>query len=144
MSQEERSEALIEAITDEQPRKYVVYEIGPPVTAAEGDREYTITSALIDAAGRRATNDDIDTYIDRHGIDRLATALTYAVDREHGEVMHRMMADDLDISPLAVEIILQALRPVAHEYFDVDGSWRAREGWSTAYRRRTPGTRHRS
>ena len=92
------------------------------VTAADDDREYTITPTLIAAIGRRTTDDDIDTYIDRHGIAGLATALTYAVARERGEVTHRLMAQDLDVSPLAAEIILQALRPVVHEYFDIEES----------------------
>ncbi len=30
------------------------------------------------------------------------------------------MARELDISPLAAEIILQALRPVVHEHFDIE------------------------
>lgn len=41
-----------------------------------------------------------------------------------------MMADDLDISPLAAEIILQSLRPVVYEHFDIDES-RASVGDST-------------
>jgi len=111
---------VIEATTDEQPRVYVAREINLTVTAADGAREYTITPVLIDAIARRTTDDDIDTYIDRHGIAGLATALTYTVDRERGEVTHRLMARDLDISPLAAEIILQALRPVVHEHFDIE------------------------
>ena len=113
---------VIEAISEEQPRRYVAREIDLTVTAADGAREYTITPALIDAVARRGTDDDIDTYIDRHGIAGLATALTYAVDREGGEITHRLMARDLDISPLAAEIILQALRPVVLEHFDVEAS----------------------
>ena len=113
---------VIEARTDEQPRTYVARDIDLTVTAADDDREYTITPTLIDAVGRRRTDDDIDTYIDRHGIAGLATALTYAVARERGEVTHRLMAQDLDVSPLAAEIILQALRPVVHEYFDIEES----------------------
>ena len=111
---------VIEATTDEQPRVYVAREINLTVTAADGAREYTITPVLIDAIARRTTDDDIDTYIDRHGIAGLATALTYTVDRERGEVTHRLMARDLDISPLAAEIILQALHPVVHEHFDIE------------------------
>ncbi|WP_255194643.1 DUF7437 domain-containing protein [Natronobeatus ordinarius] len=111
---------VIEATTDEQPRVYVARDINLTVTAADDAREYTITPALIDAIARRTTDDDIDTYIDRHGIAGLATALTYTVDRERGEVTHRLMARDLDISPLAAEIILQALRPVVHEHFDIE------------------------
>lgn len=113
---------VIEATSEEQPRRYVAREIDFTVTAADGTCEYTITPTFIDAVGRRATDDDIDTYIDRHGIAGLATALTYAVDRERGEITHRQMAHDLDISPLAAEIILQALRPVVLEQFDIEES----------------------
>jgi DNA-binding MarR family transcriptional regulator len=113
---------VIEVTREEQPRTYAVREIGLTVTGADDEHQYTITPALIDAVGRRETDEDIDAYIDRHGVDGLATALTYAVQRERGEVTHRLMARDLDISPLAAEIILQALRPVVHEHFDVETS----------------------
>jgi hypothetical protein len=71
----------------------------------------TITPALIDAVGRHETDGDIDTYIHRHGVAGLAMALTYAVARERTEATHRLMAENLSISPLAAEMILQALRP---------------------------------
>jgi DNA-binding transcriptional ArsR family regulator len=111
---------VVEVTDDEQPRRYAACTIDLTVTRAAGDREYTITPALIDAVGRRETNADIDTYIDRHGVAGLATALTYAVARERGEVTHRLMAEDLDISPLAAEMILQALWPVVHEHYDIE------------------------
>jgi DNA-binding MarR family transcriptional regulator len=111
---------VVEVTHDEQPRRYAAREIDLTVTTAAGDREYTITPALIDAVGRRETNDEIDTYVDRHGVAGLATALTYAIARERGEVTHRLMAEDLDISPLAAEMILQALRPVVHEHYDIE------------------------
>jgi len=111
---------VVEVTDDEQPRRYAAREIDLTVTTAAGDREYTITPALIDAVGRRETDADIDTYIDRHGVASLATALTYAVDRERGEVTRRLMAEDLDVSPLAAEMILQALRPVVHEHYDIE------------------------
>ena len=111
---------VVEITHDEQPRRYTAREIDLTVTTAAG--EYTITPALIDAVGRRETDDDIDTYIDHHGVAGLATALTYAVSRERGETTHRLMADDLDISPLAAELILQALRPVVTEQYATDAS----------------------
>ena len=113
---------VLEERNEEQPHSYAAREIDLTVTAGDGTREYTITPALIDAVAHCATDDDIDTYIDRHGIAGLAAALTYAVSRERGEVTHRMMADDLDISSLAAEIILQALRPIVYEHFDLDES----------------------
>ncbi|ACM58789.1 sugar-specific transcriptional regulator TrmB [Halohasta litchfieldiae] len=112
---------VVEVTQTEQPRQYAANEIDLTVTASK-DRQYTITPALIDAVGRRETNDDIDTYIDRHGVAGLATALTYAVARERGEMTHRLMAQDLDISPLAAEIILQALGPVVDEYYEIESS----------------------
>jgi len=111
---------VVEVTKDEQPRQYAAHAIGLTVTTTAGDREYTITPALIDAVGRRETNADIDTYIDRHGVAGLATALTYAVARERGEVTHRLMADDLEISPLAAEMILQALRPVVNDHYGIN------------------------
>jgi len=54
----------------------------PFVNAGTSDRTHTTTPALVDALGRRETNDDIDTYIDSHGVNDLATALTYVVARE--------------------------------------------------------------
>lgn len=103
-----------------QPRTYTANEIDLTVTASDGTHEYRITPVLVDAVGRRTTDDDIDTYIDRHGIAGLATALDYAVDRERGTVTHQTMARNLDLSPLAAEIILQALRPIVHEHHDID------------------------
>ena len=111
---------VVEITRDEQPRRYAAREIDLTVSTADG--EYTITPALVDAVGRRETDGDIDTYIDRHGIAGLATALTYAAARERGEMTHRLMARDLDISPLAAEIVLQALRPVVYEHFDIEDS----------------------
>jgi hypothetical protein len=35
------------------------------------------------------------------------------------EVIHRLVAADLDISPLAAEMILETLRTVVHEHYDV-------------------------
>lgn len=32
------------------------------------------------------------------------------------------MAEDLDISPLAAEMILQAPRPVVHEHYEIEAS----------------------
>lgn len=59
---------VVDATDDEQPRWYAAWEIDLTVTTSAGDREYTITPALIDAVGRRETNADIDTYIDRHSV----------------------------------------------------------------------------
>ena len=107
--------------TDSQPQRYAAVEIELTLTI-DGDREYTISPALIAAVARRATDDTIDSYIDRHGVHGLATALTHTVAREQGETTHRLMADDLGITELEAEVILQALRPVVREHFSLEDS----------------------
>lgn len=110
---------VLTVATDSQPRRYAAVEIELTLTA-DGDRQYTISPALIEAVARRATDETIDSYIDRRGIDGLATALSYTVARERGETTHRLTATDLDLSALEAEVILQALRPVAHEHFSIE------------------------
>jgi DNA-binding MarR family transcriptional regulator len=104
---------------DTQPQKYAAVEIELTLTV-DDDRKYTISPALIAAVARRATDDTIDSYIERRGIHGLATALTYTVAREQGETTHRLVANDLDLSPLEAEVILQALHPIAREYFSLE------------------------
>ncbi|MEZ3165101.1 helix-turn-helix domain-containing protein [Halorubrum sp. RMP-47] len=111
---------VLDVIDGGQPRRYAAREIDLTMTTAAGDREYTITPALIDAVGRREKNTDIDTHIDRHSVAGLATALTHAVDRERGKVTYHLMAGDLDTSLLAVEMILWALRPIVHGHYDIE------------------------
>ena len=111
---------IVETLTDDEPQMYRAISTELSLSAGQGERTYTVTPAWIDAVGRRTADDDIDTYIDRHGLAGLATALIYAVDRERSRVTHRLMARDLDIAPLEAEIILQALRPVVHDHFDIE------------------------
>lgn len=110
---------VIKVIDAEWPRRYAIHEVNLIVMTVTGDHRYTIIPALIDVVGRNTTNVGIDTYIDRHGVAGLATALTYATARRRGEVTHRLMGEDTDISPLAAEMIPQALRPVVYDYHDI-------------------------
>jgi DNA-binding MarR family transcriptional regulator len=106
---------------DGQPQRYGAVEIELTLTTND-DREYTISPALIAAVARRPTDDTIDSYIDRHGVHGLATALSHTIAREQGETTHRLAADDIGISELEAELILQALRPVVHGHFSLDDS----------------------
>ncbi|WP_254807849.1 DUF7437 domain-containing protein [Natronosalvus amylolyticus] len=95
------------------------YEFGTEplsITLSTNGETRVITAELVDAVGRRETDGDIDVYLDRHGIDGLATALEYAHEYVDGTVNHRIMARELDLSPLEAEIILQALEAVVLEH----------------------------
>jgi DNA-binding transcriptional ArsR family regulator len=101
---------LITKTRERRPYKFAAEPLSITVTT-DGEAQ-TITAELVDAVGRREIIEDIDVYLDRHGIDGLATALEYAHEYVDGTVNHRIMARELDLSPLEAEIILQALEPV--------------------------------
>lgn len=104
---------LLSADRSSRPREYEAEPLS--LTLSANDETRTITPELVDAVARRADDEDIDAYVDRHGIDGLATALEYARQRVEGAVTHRLVARELDVAPLEAEIILQALEPVVRE-----------------------------
>lgn len=105
---------FVEKVHEQRPYEYEATPISLTFTADETPR--TITPALIGAIARREENADIDIYIERHGLDALSVALTYAEEYVEGTVNHRIAARELDLSPLEAEIILQALEPMAEKY----------------------------
>ncbi|WP_254533521.1 winged helix-turn-helix domain-containing protein [Natrinema gelatinilyticum] len=111
---------LVEKTREQRPYEYDAESIS--LTLSTNGETQTITPTLIAAIARRAEDDDIDVYIERHGLDGLAVALEYAYEYVDGTVNHRIAARELDLSPLEAEIILQALEPVAIEYADTSRS----------------------
>ncbi|AGB39337.1 winged helix-turn-helix domain-containing protein [Natronococcus occultus] len=101
---------LITKTREQRPYEFTAEPLS--ITLTTDGEARTITAELVDAVGRREIVEDIDVYLDRHGIDGLATALEYAHEYVDGTVNHRIMARELDLSPLEAEIILQALEPV--------------------------------
>lgn len=107
---------LITKARKERPYEFAAEPLS--ITLTTDGEERTITAELVDAVGRREADQDIDVYLDRHGVDGLATALEYAHEYVDGTVNHRIMAREVDISPLEAEIILQALESIVLEYRD--------------------------
>ncbi|OAQ52952.1 hypothetical protein HTG_08980 [Natrinema mahii] len=107
---------VVERLGDERPYEYDAEPI--TLTLSTDGESRTITPALIAAVARREADEDIDVYIDRHGLDGLAAALDYAREYVDGAVNHRIAARELGCSPLEAEIVLQALEPVVTEYPD--------------------------
>jgi predicted ArsR family transcriptional regulator len=104
---------FIQQSNDGRPATYAAREID--LQLVEGDVKRRITSALVEAIARRTRDDDIDTYIDRHGLDGLAVALDYARDYVDGSVTHQIMAREQELSPLEAGVILDALRPIVDD-----------------------------
>lgn len=103
---------LLTKVTDNRPYEYEAEAV--TFTFSSDGETRTITPTLIDAVAHRTDNGDIDVFVDRHGLDGLATALEYAHEYVNGTVNHRT-ARELDLSPLEAEIILQALEPIVQE-----------------------------
>lgn len=104
---------FIEQANDGRPAEYTAHEID--LRLIVDDTERRITRELIEAIARRLRDDDVDTYIDRHGLDGLAVALEYAREYVDGSVTHRIMARERDLSTVEAGVILDALRPVVEE-----------------------------
>ena len=95
---------------DGRPAEYTARDIN--LRLADGNTERQITPELVEAVARRTRDEDIDTYIDRHGLDGLAVALEYTREYVDGSVTHQIMAREQELSPLEAGVILDALRPV--------------------------------
>ena len=105
-----KAAGFIEQSNDGRPAEYTAHEID--LQLVEGDAERRITSELVEAIARRLRDDDIDRYIDRHGLDGLAVALEYACEYADGTVTHQIMAREQELSPVEAGVILDALRPI--------------------------------
>ena len=104
---------FIEQSNDGRPAEYTAHDV--ELRLVDGEAERRITPALVEAVARRIRDDDIDTYVDRHGLDGLAVALDYTRKYVDGSVTHRIMAREQDLSPLEAGVILDALRPVVKD-----------------------------
>jgi hypothetical protein len=107
---------LVETVNDRRPFQYDVDPIELTLST-DGERR-TITPALVAAVARRETDEDVDVFVERHGLDGLAAAIEYADEYVAGTVDHRIAARELDLSPIEAEVILQALEPIVRD-FDV-------------------------
>ncbi len=105
---------LVYKTANNRPYEYTAESVSLTLST-DGDSR-TITPALIAAVARREENEDIEIFIQRHGLDELAVALSYANEYVDGTVNHRITARELDLSPLEAEIILQALEPIVTDY----------------------------
>lgn len=105
---------LIEKASEKRPYEYDAEPLS--LTLSTDGETRTVTPSLVAAVARRDDDEDIDAFVDRHGLDGLAAALDYAFEYVEGTVNHRITARELGLSSLEAEIILQALEPLAQTY----------------------------
>ena len=111
--------------TRDETHKTHTYTALPVVlTTILDEDEYTITPTLIDAIGRVPRDQDLSFLVEKHGIGKLAAALTYAIPYAEGKMSERVAARELDLQPAFGIAILHALQEVVlnmqeHDpYFD--------------------------
>lgn len=112
--QQLESAEFLTRVREQRPYEFEAEPISLTLTT-DGETR-TVTPALIAAVAHREDDEDLDVYVDRHGIDGLVVALDYAAEYVDGSVNHRIAARELDVSPLEAEIVLQALEPIAERY----------------------------
>ena len=105
---------------DEEQKTHTYSAVPITLTANLDGDEYTITPTLIEAFGRSPQDQDLDLLIERYGLGKLATALTYAIPYTEGEFSERVAGRELDLQHAFAIAVLQALRDVVLDMKAVD------------------------
>jgi len=107
---------VLERVTDGQPHRYRARSVEMTIQA-DGDT-FEVTPTLLVGLARRETNENLELYIDRHGVSGLATAIEYARAYIASEMTARIMAREQEIPVLEAETILQELEELCLEIED--------------------------
>ncbi|MFB1063071.1 helix-turn-helix domain-containing protein [Natrinema sp. H-ect4] len=105
---------------DEEQKTHTYSAVPITLTANLDGDEYTVTPTLIEAFGRSPHDQDLDLLIEKHGLGKLAAALTYAIPYAEGKMSERVAARELDFQHAFAIAVLQALREVVLDMQTVD------------------------
>jgi len=98
---------------DETPTKVSVEPIQLLLDTEQG--EVAASPTLIDAIGRQLEMEDIELFVDRQGIAKLAAALHYTLRIMDGDFTQRTAANKLDVHPVEGMTVFTALQDVIEE-----------------------------
>ena len=105
---------------DEEQKTHTYSAIPVTLTANLDGDEYTVTPTLVEAFGRSPQDQDLDLLIEKHGLGKLAAALTYAIPYAEGEMSERIAARELDLQYAFAIAVLHALRDIVLDMKAVD------------------------
>lgn len=105
---------------DEKQKTHTYTAVPIRLTANLDGDEYTITPTFIEAFGRAPRDQDLDLLLERDGLGKLATALTYAIPYTGGKMSERVAARELELQSAFAIAVLQALREVVLEMEEYD------------------------
>lgn len=78
------------------------------------------TPAFVAAIGRQVSDEDVATFVDRHGVAKLGAALHYAFRIEAGDLTQRTAASRLGVHPVEGTTVLGALRDLLDDLPDAE------------------------
>ena len=108
-------------VTRDEAQKTHTYSAVPITLTADLDGdEYTVTPTLIEAVGRSPQDQDLDLLLEKHGLGKLAAAVTYAIPYVDGGMSERVAARELDLQYAFTIAVLHALRDVVQDMKPVD------------------------
>ncbi|HKL30635.1 MAG TPA: helix-turn-helix domain-containing protein [Natrialbaceae archaeon] len=107
-------------VRDEEQKTHTYSAVPITLTANLDGDEYTVTPTLIEVFGRSPRDQDLDLLLEKHGLGKLAAALTYAIPYAEGEMSERVAARELDLQHAFAIAVLQALREVVLDMKSVD------------------------
>lgn len=102
---------VVSATGDAQPVAYDTEWLDTDGEISNGEL-VRVSTPLIAAVGRRSIDEDIDLFLERHDIGKLAEALEYTHRINAGELTQRMAADDLGLHAAEGMAIFAALQDV--------------------------------
>lgn len=105
---------------DEEQKTHTYSAVPVTLTANLDGDEYTVTPTLVEAFGHSPQDQDLDLLIEKHGLGKLAAALTYAIPYAEGEMSERIAARELDLQYAFAIAVLHALRDVVLDMKAVD------------------------
>lgn len=79
------------------------------------DGEAVATPVLIDAVGRQLEDKDIQVFLERHGVAKLASALHYTIRVMNGELTQRTAASRLGVHSVEGMTVINALQDVVED-----------------------------
>ncbi|WP_162224236.1 winged helix-turn-helix domain-containing protein [Halorussus salinus] len=111
---------LVENVSDSGRKKQLTTDPVIFTVTTGADEQFTVTPTVIAAAGARAVDEDIDTFIDRNGYTKLGAAVAGTVAYLNGDLTRRGVARELDLPEVEAITITIALEGIVGLLGDAD------------------------
>lgn len=115
-----QEDSIIEDASSSARKKQLTTEPVIFTVTTSDEKQFTVTPAVIAAAGARAVDDDVDTFVERNSYTKLAAAVAGTVAYLKGDLTRRGVGRELDLPEVEVITITIALEGIIGLLADVD------------------------